>query len=172
MAAAAALPPSKSCWPENMAAEGDGRNLAGKIKWGLTWHHAPLWQFNRKAVLDGASDELHSLPVCLSLCKCHRQSGNARLLCFSGCLMSCSRTKGGISINTVPMSITHVTWQHKQGKSRCRHMLLNTWRRIEPRLRLYYCTQLQCVYSYVELQSTYSLACFLWKYIWDGLEGS
>ena len=83
-----------------------------KAKWGLTWHRAPLWQFNRKAVLDGASDELHSLPVCLSLCKCHRQSGNARLLCFSGCLVSCSRKKGGISINTEPMSITHVTWQH------------------------------------------------------------
>lgn len=103
-----------------------------------------VWQFNWKAVLDGASDELHSLPVCLSLCKCHRQSGNARLLCFSGCLVSCCRTKGGISINNVLMSITHVTWQHKQGQSHCRHMSLNTWRRIEPRSRLFYCTQLQC----------------------------
>lgn len=35
-----------------------------------------------KRFLERASDGLHSLCVYLSLCKCHGQSRNARLLCF------------------------------------------------------------------------------------------
>lgn len=40
-------------------------------------------------------------------------AGMPGLCVFSGCLVSCSRTKGGISINTVLMSVMHVLWQHR-----------------------------------------------------------
>lgn len=80
---------------------------------GLTWQRAPPWQFNRRAFF-GTSLSLH---VCQSLCKCHRQSRNAKLLCFPGCLLSCSRTKGDIYINAVPMSVTHAA---RQRRASCR----------------------------------------------------
>lgn len=91
----ACLCPSTSWPPGNMAA----KIKQEKKEKGLTWQRA--------------TDELHSLHVCLSLCKCHRQSRNAKLLCFSGCLLSCSRTKGNIYINTVPMSVTHAARQRR-----------------------------------------------------------
>lgn len=53
---------------------------------------------SQRIFLERASDELPSLRVCLSLCKCHRQSRNAKLLCFPGCRVSCSRTKADICI--------------------------------------------------------------------------
>lgn len=77
-------------------------NRKKREKKGLTWQRAPPWQFNRRAFF-GTSLSLH---VCPSLCKCHRQSRNAKLLCFPGCLLSCSSTKGDIYINAVPMSVT------------------------------------------------------------------
>lgn len=88
-------------------------NRKKEKKKGLTWQRAPPWQFNRRAFF-GTSLSLH---VCPSLCKCHRQSRNAKLLCFPGCLLSCSRTKGDIYINAVPMSFTHAA---RQRRASCR----------------------------------------------------
>lgn len=93
---------------------------------GLTWHRAPLWQFNRKAFFFFFCwmEPLLSYTASVFICPFVNVRDKAEMpgLCvFLAVSWSCGRTKGDIYINTVPMSVAHVTWQ--RGAS-CRRDLM------------------------------------------------